>query len=112
MIRGGIFFLLFLFPVFLNGQKSYSLSIIESGDEHVLKHLSFKTSFPSVKEREKELNNVLVALWKDAYLAARYDSILQDSISLTAYLNPGIKHKWAKVKKGNVDEDILSEVGF
>ncbi len=112
MIRGGIFFLLFLFPVFLSGQKSYSLSILETGNEHVLKHLTYKTSFPNVKARETEMRNVLELLWQDSYLAARYDSLLQDSISITAYLNPGEKHKWANVKKGNVDEGILSEVGF
>src|SRR5665213_4131802 len=102
----------FIFPVFLQGQKNYSLKIIEVGHENALKHVDYKTSFQNVKERESEMQNVLKLLWSETYLAARYDSILEDSISLTAYLNPGEKHKWAYLKKGNVDEGILNVVGF
>lgn len=107
-----IFFLLLFFPGILHGQKAYTLKIEETGNEGVLKHLKYTTNFPNITEREKELRNVLVTLWNDAYLAARYDSIMQDSLSLTAYLSPGEKHKWAKVRKGNVDDDILSDIGF
>ena len=67
---------------------------------------------PTATEREKEMRRVLVTLWNDAYLAARYDSLVQDSVSLTAYLDPGVKYQWARLKKGNVDEGILSDIGF
>ncbi|MDQ3109641.1 MAG: hypothetical protein M3R17_07070 [Bacteroidota bacterium] len=103
--------LLFL-PALLCGQKSYSLKIIETGNENAIKHISYEKSFSSVPAREKEMQNVLKALWNSSYLAARYDSIEMDSLSATAFLDPGVKHKWAKVKKGNVDEDILGEIGF
>ncbi len=104
--------ILFLIPAIVCGQKAYTLKIVEYGNENAIKHINFNTVFTTVPLRDKELNNVLVALWNNSYLAARYDSIRMDSISLTAYLNPGLKHKWAKVKKGNVDEDILGEIGF
>jgi outer membrane protein assembly factor BamA len=106
-----LFSFLFL-PALLCGQKSYSLKIIETGNENALKHISYEKTFASAPAREKEMQNVLKTLWNSAYLAARYDSISMDSLSLTAFLDPGVKHKWAKVKKGNVDEDILGEIGF
>jgi outer membrane protein assembly factor BamA len=105
-------FLLLLAPAILCGQKSYSLQIIESGNENAIKHIDYAKTFPSIPLREKEMQKVLKTLWNNAYLAARYDSIRMDSVSLTAYLDPGVKHKWAKVKKGNVDDDILGEIGF
>jgi outer membrane protein assembly factor BamA len=102
----------FLFPAIVSGQKNYTLKIEETGNEGATKHLKYSTTFPTLPSREKEMKNVLVSLWNSSYIAARYDSILIDSLSLTAYVNPGTKHKWAKVKKGNVDEDILGEIGF
>ncbi|HET6992429.1 MAG TPA: POTRA domain-containing protein, partial [Bacteroidia bacterium] len=112
MIRRGIVFLILLLPVLLHGQKNYSLKIEETGNEGAIKHIKYATNFPTVTEREKEMKNVLVSLWNSAYIAAHYDSMRMDSTSLIAYLDPGAKHKWANVKKGNVDEDILGEIGF
>jgi outer membrane protein assembly factor BamA len=96
----------------LSAQKKISLQIEELGSAKVITKIKYQTSFSNIKDREKELRNVLTSLWNDSYLAARYDSILQDSIHLTAYLNPGEKHQWASIRKGNVDEGILSEIGF
>ncbi len=107
-----IFFLLFALPALLSGQKVYTLSIIEIGNENVIRHVNFEKNYPTSTAREKGMQNVLKTLWNDAYIAARYDSIRVDSLSFTAFLNPGLKHKWAKVNKGNVDDDILSEIGF
>src|SRR5687767_682660 len=104
--------LVFFLPLILHGQKSYSLQIIETGQEDVLKNITWTKTFPTASAREKELHNVLIALWNKSYLAARYDSILIDSLSLVAYLDPGTKHTWARIRKGNVDEGILSEIGF
>jgi outer membrane protein assembly factor BamA len=107
-----IFLFPFVFPSLLCGQTSYSLQIIEAGNENALKHISYAKTFPSKPAREKEMQAVLKTLWNNSYLAARYDSIRMDSLSVIAYLDPGVKYKWANIKKGNVDEDILGEIGF
>ncbi|HLG04178.1 MAG TPA: POTRA domain-containing protein [Bacteroidia bacterium] len=99
------------FSELLPGQKLISLEIIETGNENALRNISYKKTFPNKAEREKELHNVLTALWNQSWLAAHYDSIRQDSILLTAWLSPGQKHKWARIGKGNVEEGILSETG-
>ncbi|MFH1321609.1 MAG: BamA/TamA family outer membrane protein [Bacteroidota bacterium] len=40
------------------------------------------------------------------------DSAFKVSSMLIAYINPGGIYKWATIKPGNVDEGILSKVGF
>jgi outer membrane protein assembly factor BamA len=96
----------------LPGQRLYTLQIEEKVDSHTLKHLDYQKSFSDPKTREMQLNEVLVALWNQSYLAARFDSIRQDSVSMTAFLDPGAKYEWAHLEKGNVDEGILSDIGF
>jgi outer membrane protein assembly factor BamA len=48
----------------------------------------------------------------NAYLTAQYDSLKEDSTSLTAFLNFGDQYKWAYLKGGNVDEGVLGKIGF
>lgn len=94
------------------GQKTYSLKIEENGSEHALARTKYQEKFFSPAEREKELKKILLSLWNESYLAARYDSIRIDSLAMTAYLSAGEKHSWARIRKGNVDEGILSDIGF
>ena len=112
VFRSTILLLCLLFAFDSFGQKLYTLKIEETSETKALSHLKYKTEFGNVKDREKEMKNVLLSLWNDSYLAAHYDSLRQDSISVTAYLNAGAKHQWARIKKGNVDEGILSDIGF
>ncbi|MBI3512080.1 MAG: hypothetical protein HY064_15590 [Bacteroidetes bacterium] len=106
-----LFFVIF-FPFSVHGQGNYSLKIIEIGNENVLKHIDYKKDFPDKISRENEMHNVLATLWNESYLEARYDSLLNDSLSITAYLFAGEKYSWASLSKGNVDEGILSDIGY
>lgn len=90
----------------------YSLDIQSVKDPSLLKKIPFKKSFSSKMERDKELQNVLFACYENAYLTAYYDSVFLDSLSAKAYLNFGAQYKWAHLKRGNVDEGVLSEIGF
>ena len=74
--------------------------------------LSYKKSFSTKELRNKELQLVLFIAFDNGYLTAQYDSLKEDSTSLTAYLNFGEKYKWAHLKGGNVDEGVLSQIGF
>jgi len=109
-----IFSLVFLISCILPAaaQGKYTLTLIENGGTSVLKKLDHKTNFTSAQERDKELRSILLTLFNSAYLAAHYDSLLSDSLAMTAWITPGAEHKWAKLSKGNVDEGILSDVGF
>jgi hemolysin activation/secretion protein len=91
---------------------AYSLDIQSEKDASLLKKIPFKKSFFSKIDRDKEMQNVLFACFDNAYLTASYDSIYSDSLSTKAYLNFGAQYKWANLKNGNVDEGVLSEIGF
>ena len=109
------------YPVMLAAQSvvenpnkggAFSLDIRAEKDAALLKKIPFKKSFPSKAECDKEMQNVLFACFDNAYLTASYDSIYQDSLSTKAYLSFGAQYKWANLKNGNVDEGVLSEIGF
>ncbi|CAN5365728.1 hypothetical protein BH10BAC1_BH10BAC1_01700 [soil metagenome] len=93
-------------------QKNYSLDIQSINDAALLKKIGFKKQFATKSERDKELQSVLFTCFDNAYLTAAYDSINTDSLSVKAFLNFGAQYKWANLKKGNVDEGVLSEIGF
>ena len=105
-----LLFIFFSSTIF--AQNNYSLDIQSINDASLLKKISFKKQFSSKMEREKELQNVLFTCFDNAYLVAAYDSVFTDSISAKAYLSFGAQYKWANLKKGNVDEGVLSEIGF
>ncbi len=89
-----------------------TLLILAGKDESLLKKIAYKKEFNSLAERDKELQTVLFACFDNAYLTAAYDSLIKDTTHLTAHLNFGAQYKWARLKKGNVDEGVLSEIGF
>ena len=89
-----------------------SLQIISLKDSILLKKIPYKKIFYNKSEREKELQNILFTCYDNSFLTATFDSIIVDSSSLIAYLNFGEKYKWAYLKNGNVDEGVLSEIGF
>ncbi len=103
---------LLLLPNFLSAQKKYLLDVRENGNENQLKRIQFKTSFTSVIDREKEIQRILTTLWNQSFLAARVDSLQQDSIQLIAWISTGKTFKWAELSSGNVDPVILSTIGF
>lgn len=92
-------------------QQNYSLTI-HSSDDVLLKKIKYDKTFPSKVLLEKQLQDVLTTCYDNAYLTADYDSIISDSIGSVAYLNFGAQYKWAMLKNGNVDEGVLSEIGF
>lgn len=93
-------------------QKQFQLSIVENPDVEALKKTKYEKSFATIADREKEIRTVLISLWNSGYLAARTDSIRQDSTLQTVYINPGQQYQWAYLAPGNVDHEILSFAGY
>ncbi len=93
-------------------QKQFQLSIVENPDVEALKKTKYEKSFPTITDREKEIRSVLISLWNSGYLAARTDSIRQDSTLQTVYINPGQQYQWAYLAPGNVDHEILNFAGY
>ena len=95
-----------------NEKQNCTLTVLSLKDQMLLNKITYKKQFHSFAEREKELQNILLTCYDNAYLTAVYDSMAKDTTSLTAYLNFGAEYKWAQLSKGNVDEGVLSEIGF
>jgi len=108
-------FFIFYFSCALSfAQQNFTLQIRSLDNEAVLNKIDYKKSFAAQQLLTKELERVLFVCYDNAYLTASYDSIQTDSLKKTtlAYLNIGLPYKWAYLKKGNVDEGVLSEIGF
>ena len=93
-------------------QKLLSLEIKSVQPNEILNKISYKKSFISKNERDKEIQNVFFSLYDNAYLSASADSLVNDSLREVVWIKTGEQYKWATLRKGNVDEGILSEVGY
>jgi hypothetical protein len=115
-LRKLIFVFYLFFSLICNAQK-YSLKIIfiDSLNENIT---HFKKDFSSVKlfkdsiAVRRSLNDLLYDLKENGFLAASVDSVLKDSITMSAYVFCGDKYLWGVLKKGNVPEDYLQGTGF
>ena len=72
----------------------------------------YQKKFESAVQRTHEMQQVLFALYDQAYLAASFDSLVQDSVNLTAFVTLGNRYEWAFLNKGNADEGVLSQSGY
>ena len=97
----------------LFGQK-YSLTIENSGkfENNLINKIKYKKEFTNNDLRKKELNNILLYFYESGYLTASYDSLCSDSNHLTAFLNSGEKYRLYELRTGNIDKNLLNEVGY
>lgn len=107
-----IFSLVTLSGVEAFAQKLLSLEIKSVQPNEILNKISYKKFFISKTERDKEIQNVFFSLYDNAYLSASADSLVNDSLREVVWIKIGEQYKWATLRKGNVDEGILSEVGY
>ena len=59
-----------------------------------------------------ELQELLQKLHGKGYLMASVDTVFWDSTEVEAYLLRGEQYKWAQLANGNVEEGLLSAVGY
>ncbi|TXB65460.1 hypothetical protein FRY74_08535 [Vicingus serpentipes] len=63
-------------------------------------------------ELKTELTAIVNQLNSQAYLTATIDSVLIDSTTYKAYIHLGKQYKWTYLTTTNIDEEVLSKVGF
>lgn len=107
-----IIWLLLLYAVFAHGQFALSIQANDSTARHELKRLKLKKTFKTAADVNTQTQNVLLEFYRLGYLAARYDSIIGDSLHQVAYLTGGNRYKWVNIKHAAVDEGLLSRSGF
>jgi outer membrane protein assembly factor BamA len=110
--RKYIFVFLFFLPNISLAQHKLAIKFCDSASAEVQKLISYKKEFRDSLSRSKELQKVLENFRSEGYLAAGFDSLLNDSTQLTACLHAGEKYTWLKLGAGNVDEGILRSAGF
>lgn len=65
-----------------------------------------------VSQLSNELNKVINELNGKAYLTASIDSIVVDTTFYKAYIHLGNVYKWNYLTPVNIDEEVLSKIGF
>lgn len=112
-----LFSLVMLCGVEAFAQKLFFLEIKPSQSSEILNKISYKKTFLSETERDKEIQNVLFSLYDNAYLSASVDSVVElpspvgeEVWGEVIYIKTGEQYKWATLLKGNVEEAILREV--
>ncbi|MCB9361722.1 MAG: hypothetical protein H6588_10525 [Flavobacteriales bacterium] len=61
---------------------------------------------------KSEFSTIINQLNSQAYLTATIDSIIVDSTIFKVYLHLGKQYKWTYLTTTNIDEEVLSKVGF
>ncbi|HRP61556.1 MAG TPA: hypothetical protein PK833_14895, partial [Vicingus sp.] len=61
---------------------------------------------------KSEISQIINQLNSKAYLTASLDSILVDSNQYRAFIHLGDVFKWSYLKPVNIDEEVLSKIGF
>lgn len=99
-------------PAALRSRGTYLLRLKSFKDQDLVDKIDYRKNFYTKEARMKELQQALFVVFDNAYLAAQYDSLIEDSTFMTAYINVGARYKWAHLQHGNVDEGVLSQIGF
>ncbi len=118
--KNSYFFLLF-FSLFLSeiafSQENYSLETIfvpeKPENSYIQKEIkgNLQNKFKSKEARLSYLKSYLLELFENGYITANYDSLVQDSLTLRAYLHCGEKYILQSLSKGNVSDEIMLQSG-
>jgi outer membrane protein assembly factor BamA len=81
-------------------------------DADLIKALDFNTVFTTRKQVDNELRSIKSTLLNEGYLAVSIDSVHATKVLVTATFHQGKLYKWAQLKRGNAEEDVLSSIGF
>jgi outer membrane protein assembly factor BamA len=96
----------------VSGGHDFTLKLINTDSVKIFKYLKYKDHYRTEKELIKSVNNVLDDLRSQGYLLADIVSKRGDSLTKIYSLHIGKKFKWAKLKKGNANMDVISKLGY
>lgn len=96
----------------VSGGQNFGLKLINTDSVKIFRYIKYKDKYKTEKELTKSVNTVLNDLRSDGYLLADIVAKKGDSLNKIFYLQIGTKFKWAKLKKGNADMDVLSRLGY
>ncbi len=85
---------------------------VDSIAEQNIKRLNYNANTRGILEAKQELSNILNYFYDKGHIAASFDSIVQDSSGITAYLFTGESYDMSIIRPGNADPIILSQSGY
>ncbi len=113
LLRGvrGVFLLL-IFYSSVSAQKNLKLNFVFK--DSTLKQ-QFQTQEVICKDTlciEQRINLIFSELQKEGYLTCQIDTICASDKYLDIFINEGKKYAWAKIRAGNVDENLLKSLNI
>ena len=101
--------------LFFSGLKAqYTFSVISSDKIDFLSEKKITDRVSGLKQAEIEMKNLMTKLRSEGYLLASCDSIVVDTglNTISAKIFIGEQFKFATLRKGNVNVEVLSEIRF
>lgn len=96
----------------VSGGQNFSLKLINTDSVKIFKYIKYKEKYKTRKELIQSVNDILNDLRSQGYLLADIVSKSGDSLNKIYAIQIGQKFKWAKLKKGNADMDVMSKMGY
>lgn len=93
-------------------RNDFTLDVSFDKDEKWLKRVNYRENFRDSLDMMNELNAIRTFLFKKSYFAADLDSIDCKERKCTAYFYVGEELHWARLDKGNMEEEVLSKTGY
>lgn len=94
------------------GGQNFNLKLINTDSVKIFKYIKYKEKYKTNKELIQSVNAILNDLRSQGYLLADVVSKRGDSLNKIYSIQIGQKFKWAKLKKGNADMDVMSKMGY
>jgi len=107
-----IFILTSFTGLFSQHEKIKLVIYLTEEDKKAEKILNYQTTFRDSLSVVKELQKVIFSFQNASYILASFDSIQHRNDSIFAFLNPSYPFKWAELRTGNVNDNILSKIGY
>lgn len=104
--------LMFLSLVVWGQKKPLQLMMQDGEQSFIEKRYKLKDSYAGRDALNKDLQKLLLALYKDGYLSASVDTVEDLEDKYVAWLFVGQKYEWVSLKAGNVPEPVLDHVRF
>ncbi len=109
LIQKITYLLLLFFFLKVGGQERVLQIKVENEQQAILNDLA---KIPDKYEGSNSLNQIVQNLQQLGYIEANVDSMAQQKDTVLAFLHIGPEYEWVDLKKGNVQEAILSTIGF
>lgn len=85
---------------------------LDEASRDKIARLNYPSKAANKAEAQNELHKVLEYFYEKGYLAASFDSLVEDSANVRGYIHVGEIYNMTVIRRGNVPEDILRQSGY